>query len=227
MLTSPSDHVTLRDAVLIAALLTAAACRARTEDASSGAAAHGGAPSAPAAASAAQPIEPTIDSTFGSVALVEKESRTYAPVATPAGGPQGILRYRLRAAANGGTVLDWHIDATGLDPRRAYRIEAHADSGFYSVARVRSDTAGALHAGGTLDRFADHTCVGLVPSAPRAVAATRALGFAIKNDGAPEEGSGKTLSPTSAASASLPCSGNGDNSFEYRLFERTTIRLAP
>lgn len=163
---------------------------------------------------------------FASVALVEKDDRSFKAIPARPGGAGGTFWYRVAASpATGMRELRWRVEAHGLDPERAYRVEMHADDGFYSVASLRSDSAGTLRGGGTLDRFEDGTCVGADQSRPRPITDAHTLGVAIKTDGAPNSGAQRSRSPTAAGGTELPCTGNGDGVFDYRLFEAAPIPL--
>lgn len=227
----------LRPRQLLAALavgaLTIACGRSRDQAsasppssaASSSAAAPASSP-APAADTASQVTNPADTSTVGfyKVTLVEKDGRTFNPLPPRPNGPAGTFWYRYATTPDGAPQFQWRVLATGLDPRRAYRLEMHVDDSFYSVASLQSDASGVLRGHGALDRFADRTCVGPRQAPPQMIDGATFIGVAIKNDGAPRTGAERGLFPVGVDGKSLPCSGNADGSFDYRLFEATPLK---
>ena len=139
-----------------------------------------------------------------------------------AAGPTGRVWYREVDGA-----FTWYLRASGLEAGRAYRVEmATSDPGkqSYAVGSSRTDAEGTLTAHGVERALENHYCVDATAGVPEAMGRVRQLTIAVKDDGSP--GGQSMGSPTSSA-GSLPCSGNGDNDFTYRLYSVGTLQLDP
>ncbi len=137
-------------------------------------------------------------------------------------GPRATGTFWYRAEQR---MLGWVARAEPLPPLRHYRVELSVDgTANYAIASVRTDEAGRLAGSGLLTAFSDRACVGDNADAPRALVGHHQFRVAIKDDGAPNVGLLGGDSPTST-SLRLPCSGNGDNQFTYRLIQRQTASV--
>jgi hypothetical protein len=168
------------------------------------------------AASDAVPVPTVVDLPDGtpSVALIA-ESGTNA--ALTASGTFSYLAER--------QMVQWVIRAQHLPPLRRYRIELAVDeTARYAIASVRTDGDGRLAGSGLLTAFIDRACVGDDAAPPQALAGRHRFRVAIKDDGAPMVGLLGGASPTSTA-LRLPCSGNGDNQFTYRLVQQDSATM--
>jgi hypothetical protein len=122
---------------------------------------------------------------------------------------------------NGGE-LEWYAEALHLSPGRAYRLEVVVDdSAVFTIASVRTDPTGELGGYGALSSFRDVVCTGAGASSPFPVAQARSFFVRIKDDGSAVRGTlgGGLTSP----GAGLPCTGNGDGRWDYRLLSRVAL----
>ena len=83
--------------------------------------------------------------------------------------PKGSFWYRVETSASDdqGTLFEWYVYATHLQPSRAYRLDLTVDgNNIDSIGSGASDASGSLTSHGTeVVRFADQYCVG-VPTPP-------------------------------------------------------------
>lgn len=163
------------------------------------------------AASDAVPVPAVADLPDGapSVALVAE------PAVAVESRPTGTFWYLAERQ-----VLQWVVRAEHLPPLRRFRVElAVDDASHYAIASVRTDGDGRLAGAGLLTAFVNRACVGDDADPPQPLIGHHRFRVAIKDDGAPMVGLLGGDSPTST-SLRLPCSGNGDNLFTYRLLQR-------
>lgn len=159
---------------------------------------------------------------FSRVALAAPDAAAGTP--SPAAlRPKGTFYFRPT-----GSVLEWYVFADGLDSGRAYQVELHVDeSAGYAVASLRADSSGRVGGHGTLDAFADRLCHRGDNSfpPPLSIAGPHEISVRIKDDGSPSGGNFLGRSLTSPSANAVPCTGNGDGSFEYRLFAQHAIQF--
>jgi hypothetical protein len=124
-----------------------------------------------------------------------------------------------------GRSLEWFIRAKHLESHRAYRLELDVDNrANYSVASLQADSTGQIVGHGALTAFTNKVCVGDDAESPQPLTGRHDVRVSVKADGSPRGGTFRVSSPTSPSNA-LPCSGNGDGSFEYLLAQRGVIVL--
>jgi cellulose synthase/poly-beta-1,6-N-acetylglucosamine synthase-like glycosyltransferase len=156
---------------------------------------------------------------FEELPLVQKD-RLFRIVPPEAGGAQGALWYR-----PAGEAFEWFVIGRGLPPDRAYRLLLKVDGTPYAVASLTADPQGRLRGYGVLESFREQICVSAEEfDPPRLLAGPHELYVWILDDGA-RSASGRTGLLGAPTAEDLPCSGNGDGSFEPRLVEFSAIRF--
>ncbi len=159
---------------------------------------------------------------FQEVDLVEKDA-TFRVVSSEDGGAHGVFWFRPRGAS-----FDWFVRAEQLQPARAYRLLLNVDGErTYAVASFRTDEGGELKGYGSLDEFGERVCVGTPDfDPPTPTAGSHVIKTWVQDDGSRAAGSGSPRFLTEARNQdALPCSGNGDRSFRFILFEDSPIRF--
>lgn len=158
---------------------------------------------------------------FAEVGLVQKDP-IRGIVTRDAGGAAGEFWYRPR-----GDVFDWFVQARGFTPDRAYRLLLNVDGATYAISSMRADSGGDLRGYGSLDVFAERICVSapeLDPTLP--LSGVHEIRVWIQDDGASAISARKRDLPTASREGQeLPCSGNGDGSYGFRLMEHSLVRF--
>ena len=132
-------------------------------------------------------------------------------------GSQGTLYY-----SPSGDSFEWYLRATGLDPGMRYRLELNVDDSLsYAVGSIVADEGGSLFGHGTLEEFADRFCVGDVSAPPTELSGAHLVAPRLKLDGSSPGESSSGSSVSGPASRPLPCTGNGDDRYDYILREKS------
>jgi hypothetical protein len=127
-----------------------------------------------------------------------------------------------------GSVFEWFAFAHGLRGGRAYQVELNVDGAAgYAIASARADSTGRLGTHGALEEFADRLCHrgdnSFTP--PHSMAGPHEIDVRVKDDGSPSGGNLLGRSLTSPSANAVPCIGNGDGMFDYRLFSQHAIKF--
>lgn len=155
-----------------------------------------------------------------SVLLVAKDDR-FGLVPAGSDVPVGVFWY-----LPSGDTFAWRLSASHLPPRRAYRVQLTVDGRPYDIASARADDGGALDASGRLLAFADGVCMGSTYQPRVPITGTHVIQIGVKDDGAARSGNDPSGAPTSAGGPPLPCTGNGDGQFGFRLLEMESIHFS-
>jgi cellulose synthase/poly-beta-1,6-N-acetylglucosamine synthase-like glycosyltransferase len=160
---------------------------------------------------------------FDELELVQRDS-TSQVVPAADGGASGVFWYN-----SSGKSFEWFVHAERLRASRAYRVLLNVDRKTYAVASLLSDPRGELKGYGSLDAFQELVCVRhseFDDETP--IAGTHEIGVWIQDDGAKisraGDASGLPMKPV-GRSVKLPCTGNGDNSWDLRLTEAAAARF--
>ena len=162
-------------------------------------------------------MPPRAPAGFDSLVLVSSNRAKSAPDA-PSGseGPEGIFYY-----SPSGDSFEWYLSAQSLDPGVRYRLELNVDDSLnYAAGSVMADETGRALGHGTLGEFIDRYCVGAVSTPPIALSGEHTVAVRLKRDGSSPGESSAESSVTGPASRPLPCTGNGDDRFDYVLHEQ-------
>lgn len=159
---------------------------------------------------------------FDKVALVAADGATGTPSPDDR-RPRGTFYFR-----PSGSVFEWFVFAQGLRGGRAYQVELNVDGTVgYAIASSTADSTGRLGAHGAFDEFADRLCHRGDDSyaPPHSMAGPHEIDVRVKDDGSPSGGNLLGRSLTSPSANGVPCIGNGDGSFAYRLFAQHAIQF--
>jgi len=143
---------------------------------------------------------------FAAVSLVSTSA------ASTSGTRTGVVFYQPE-----GDHFEWFVNAQGFTPGYHYRIELNVDDSLnYAIGSIAANAQGQVLGFGVLSRFADRYCVGGNGSPPAPLTGPHWIGIRVKEDGS-------TPGDRSITGSSLPCTGNGDEHFEYMMYEQRIV----
>ncbi|HEY9517492.1 MAG TPA: glycosyltransferase [Gemmatimonadaceae bacterium] len=147
---------------------------------------------------------------FSDIALLAVDSTSQS------GAPGGVFWY-----SPSGSSFEWYLRANGLDPGLRYRVEVNVDDSLsYAIGSIAADAGGRLFGHGSTEAFADRYCVGADAPSPIILQGKHRVGIRVKRDGSNPGESSRGGSTTGPSSRDLPCTGNGDDRFDYVLYEQ-------